>query len=224
MYGVFRVLYLIHHGSRLPDDPTVVVWQDRPLQVCIVLWGISAGLISALVVACAPWSPAARASSAATSRTRSTAAGYEVRTLDVNPPEAPGPHEFVRADVRDAPAVRAAVRGCDVVVDNAALVPVTRAERGRVPLGERRTAAGPRWMPRRRQGAYVVRISSSAIYGVPRELPVHDAHGAGALRPLRAQQGRGRAHGGGAPRRGSRPSRACARARSSARAGSGCST
>jgi 4-hydroxybenzoate polyprenyltransferase len=48
MYGVFRVLYLIHHGSRLPDDPTVVVWQDRPLQVCIILWGISAGLISAL--------------------------------------------------------------------------------------------------------------------------------------------------------------------------------
>lgn len=48
MYGVFRVLYLIHHGSRLPDDPTVVVWQDRPLQVCILLWGLSAGLISAL--------------------------------------------------------------------------------------------------------------------------------------------------------------------------------
>ena len=48
MYGVFRVLYLIHHGSRLPDDPTIVVWQDRPLQVCILLWGVSAGLISAL--------------------------------------------------------------------------------------------------------------------------------------------------------------------------------
>jgi 4-hydroxybenzoate polyprenyltransferase len=48
MYGVFRVLYLIHHGSRLPDDPTVVVWQDRPLQLCILLWGLSAGLISAL--------------------------------------------------------------------------------------------------------------------------------------------------------------------------------
>jgi 4-hydroxybenzoate polyprenyltransferase len=48
MYGVFRVLYLIHHGSRLPDDPTVVVWQDRPLQICIVLWGLGAGLISAL--------------------------------------------------------------------------------------------------------------------------------------------------------------------------------
>jgi 4-hydroxybenzoate polyprenyltransferase len=48
MYGVFRVLYLLHHGSRRPEDPTVVVWQDRPLQACIVLWGISAGLISAL--------------------------------------------------------------------------------------------------------------------------------------------------------------------------------
>jgi 4-hydroxybenzoate polyprenyltransferase len=48
MYGVFRVLYLIHHGSRLPDDPTIVVWQDRPLQACIMLWGVSAGLISAL--------------------------------------------------------------------------------------------------------------------------------------------------------------------------------
>jgi 4-hydroxybenzoate polyprenyltransferase len=48
MYGVFRVLYLIHHGSGRPEDPTVVVWQDRPLQICILLWGISAGLISAL--------------------------------------------------------------------------------------------------------------------------------------------------------------------------------
>jgi 4-hydroxybenzoate polyprenyltransferase len=48
LYGVFRVLFLIHHRSRLPEDPTVVVWTDRPLQVCIVLWGISAGAISAL--------------------------------------------------------------------------------------------------------------------------------------------------------------------------------
>jgi 4-hydroxybenzoate polyprenyltransferase len=48
MYGVFRVLYLIHHRQRLTEDPTVVVWADRPLQVCILLWGVSAGLISAL--------------------------------------------------------------------------------------------------------------------------------------------------------------------------------
>jgi 4-hydroxybenzoate polyprenyltransferase len=48
LYGVFRVLFLIHHRSRLPEDPTAVVWSDRPLQVCIVLWGVSAGAISAL--------------------------------------------------------------------------------------------------------------------------------------------------------------------------------
>jgi 4-hydroxybenzoate polyprenyltransferase len=48
LYGVFRVLFLIHHRSRLPEDPTVVVWTDRPLQVCILLWGVSAGAISAL--------------------------------------------------------------------------------------------------------------------------------------------------------------------------------
>jgi nucleoside-diphosphate-sugar epimerase len=99
------------------------------------------------------------------------AAGHEVRTLDVNPPEDAGAHEFVQADVRDAEAVRRAVRGCDVVVDNAALVPVTRASEAeyrsvnvdgcRVTLD----AAGE-------AGAYVLHISSSAIYGVPAELPV----------------------------------------------------
>jgi len=99
------------------------------------------------------------------------AAGHEVRTLDLNPPEAPGAHEFVRADVRDAEAVASAVRGCDVVVDNAALVPVTRASESeyrsvnvdgcRVTLDAAAAA-----------GAYVLHISSSAIYGVPVELPV----------------------------------------------------
>jgi 4-hydroxybenzoate polyprenyltransferase len=48
LYGVFRVLFLIHHRSHLPEDPTVVAWTDRPLQVCIVLWAVSAGAISAL--------------------------------------------------------------------------------------------------------------------------------------------------------------------------------
>jgi len=98
-------------------------------------------------------------------------AGHEVRTLDIHPPQVPGAHEFVSADVRDAPAVRSAVRGCDAVVDNAALVPVTRASEAEyrsVNLdGCRNTldAAAA-------EGAYVLHISSSAIYGVPVELPV----------------------------------------------------
>lgn len=48
MYGVFRVLFLLHHRSRLTEDPTLVVWHDQPLRLCIVLWGLSAGLISVL--------------------------------------------------------------------------------------------------------------------------------------------------------------------------------
>jgi 4-hydroxybenzoate polyprenyltransferase len=47
LYGIFRVLYLIHYeGSSLPDDPTDLVWRDRPLQLCIVLWGLTAGVIT----------------------------------------------------------------------------------------------------------------------------------------------------------------------------------
>ena len=108
IYGVFRVLYLIHHGSRLPDDPTEVVWRDRPLQACIVLWGIGAGLISALCVACARSSPAAPASSARTSRTRWRRRGLRGAHARREPAaRRRGAHEFVRADVRDAEAMRA---------------------------------------------------------------------------------------------------------------------
>lgn len=99
------------------------------------------------------------------------AAGHEVRVLDLNPPEHPGTHEFVQADVRDAEALRRAVRDCEAVVDNAALVPVTRASEAdyrsvnvdgcRITLDVAAAA-----------GAYVLHISSSAIYGVPVELPV----------------------------------------------------
>jgi nucleoside-diphosphate-sugar epimerase len=99
------------------------------------------------------------------------AAGHEVRTLDVNPPERDGEHEFVRADVRDAEALRRAARGCDVVVDNAALVPVTRASEAAYRAvnldGCRNTLDAAE-----AEGAYFLHISSSAIYGVPVELPV----------------------------------------------------
>jgi 4-hydroxybenzoate polyprenyltransferase len=47
LYGVFRVLYLVHLAdSRLPDDPTELVWKDRPLQACVVLWGLTAAIIT----------------------------------------------------------------------------------------------------------------------------------------------------------------------------------
>ena len=102
-----------------------------------------------------------------------TEAGWAVRLLDVVEPGAalePG-QTFVRADVRDAAAVREAAAGCEVVVDNAALVPITRAtadEFRAVNVGGcRNTLAAAR-----EAGAYVVHISSTSIYGLPKEMPV----------------------------------------------------
>lgn len=100
-------------------------------------------------------------------------AGWQVRLLDLIAPSEPlqEGQEFVVADVRDAGAVRRAVDGCEVVVDNAALVPISRSSRAEFRSvnveGCRATldAAGA-------EGAYVVHISSSSIYGVPAELPV----------------------------------------------------
>ena len=47
LYGLFRVLYLIHHKSGTTEDPSVLAVRDRPLLICIVLWAIAAGIITA---------------------------------------------------------------------------------------------------------------------------------------------------------------------------------
>jgi 4-hydroxybenzoate polyprenyltransferase len=51
MYGIFRVLYLIHHHSAMTEEPAVVVYHDRPLLVCVALWGVCAATIAALASA-----------------------------------------------------------------------------------------------------------------------------------------------------------------------------
>lgn len=48
MYGIFRVLYMIHHHSAMTEEPAVVVYRDRPLQICVALWGITAATIAAV--------------------------------------------------------------------------------------------------------------------------------------------------------------------------------
>lgn len=48
LYGIFRVLFLIHHDSAVTEDPSVLAVRDRRLGICILLWGVSAGLITAL--------------------------------------------------------------------------------------------------------------------------------------------------------------------------------
>lgn len=103
------------------------------------------------------------------------AAGYEVALLDVNPPGTglPNGQEFIHGDVRDRETLRRAATGCAVVIDNAALVPVTRstpAEFRSVNVdGSRATIEAAR-----AAGAYVVHVSSSAIYGRPRRMPVSE--------------------------------------------------
>ncbi|MEA2440691.1 MAG: hypothetical protein QOH76_2115 [Thermoleophilaceae bacterium] len=48
LYGVFRVLFLIHHGGGMTEEPAVIVYRDRPLLACVVLWGICAAVIAAI--------------------------------------------------------------------------------------------------------------------------------------------------------------------------------
>ena len=48
LYGVFRVLFLIHHGGGLTEEPAVIVYRDRPLLACVVLWGVCAATIAAI--------------------------------------------------------------------------------------------------------------------------------------------------------------------------------
>jgi len=86
-------------------------------------------------------------------------------------PPAGARHEFVRADVRDAAAVRRAVSGCEVVVDNAALVPISRVSAATyraVNVG----GCANTLDAAEAEGAYVLHVSSTSIYGVPDRLPV----------------------------------------------------
>lgn len=97
--------------------------------------------------------------------------GDGVRILDLEPPDEDLDAEFVRADVRDRDAVRAACEGVDVVLDNVASVPLAKdpglfwsvnvVGAANVLLGARDAGV-----------AKVVHTSSSAVFGIPRTNPV----------------------------------------------------
>ncbi len=48
LYGLFRVLFLLHRPAGIVDEPATVVLQDRPLLACILLWAITAAAIVAI--------------------------------------------------------------------------------------------------------------------------------------------------------------------------------
>jgi 4-hydroxybenzoate polyprenyltransferase len=47
LYGIFRVLFLIHHKNGA-EEPELIVWKDRPLLVCVLLWGLTSGVIGVI--------------------------------------------------------------------------------------------------------------------------------------------------------------------------------
>ena len=48
LYGIFRLLLMIHHRPRQTEEPAVIAVQDRPLLACVVLWGVVAAVITLL--------------------------------------------------------------------------------------------------------------------------------------------------------------------------------
>jgi nucleoside-diphosphate-sugar epimerase len=98
-------------------------------------------------------------------------AGWRAVAADINPPAEPIQHAFLRLDVRDPGAVQFAVEQADVVIDNAAHVPLTRSTPA-VYRSVNVAGTGNVLGAAQKAGIYVAHISSSAIYGVPRELPV----------------------------------------------------
>lgn len=46
VYGVLRLLQLMQRDGHTTEDPSALVLRDRPLQACVILWGLSALIIS----------------------------------------------------------------------------------------------------------------------------------------------------------------------------------
>jgi nucleoside-diphosphate-sugar epimerase len=105
-------------------------------------------------------------------RDRLVARGVPVRIFDrVDADDRPAAVEFHRGDIGDASAVAAAVAGCDVVYHCVAQVPLAKDRKqfqavnvgGTARMLEAARTAGVR---------KVIYVSSSAVFGIPRENPV----------------------------------------------------
>ena len=100
--------------------------------------------------------------------------GYLPRVLDINDPMEPEIEksiEFVRGDVRDAALVERACEGVDTVFHLAAAVLPTRGQKAYTTInaGGTRNVLQASLKSRVKQ---VVHISTSAVYGMPSQLPV----------------------------------------------------
>ena len=101
------------------------------------------------------------------------AEGYLVTGMDLNEPDRLFPQDvdFLRGDICRRTDVDRALRDCDVVVANAAMVPLTQVgaqEFLRVNGGGTRTTLEAAWS----RGCYAAYVSSSAIFGIPSHNPL----------------------------------------------------
>lgn len=106
---------------------------------------------------------------------RLLARGEQVRNLDVwRDPKASADIEYVECDIRDRDGVARAMQGVDVVHHNVALVPLTKSgtKFWEVNVDGSRIAAEEA----AKAGAKAfIHMSSSALYGVPKKIPIDAA-------------------------------------------------
>lgn len=93
--------------------------------------------------------------------------GFEIKNLDIlNPVEKTAGVKFISADVRDKEAMEREISAGDIVIHNAALVPLTRDDRGFLEVN----VEGTRHVLEASAKAGVKKfifISSSSVYGIP---------------------------------------------------------
>ncbi len=106
---------------------------------------------------------------------RLLARGEQVKVLDVwEDPSRPKEIEFIRCDIRDANGVRATMRGIEVVHHNAALVPLTKSGSKFWEVNVEGSRIAAQAAAEAKVGAFV-HMSSSAIFGAPRQCPITDS-------------------------------------------------
>jgi len=98
--------------------------------------------------------------------------------LDGLPADTAREVEFVLADVRDAEAVRTAVRGCDVVLHLAALISIPHSYGSSQSVIEANVMGTHNVLQAARALGVqrLVHTSTSEVYGTPRELPITEEH------------------------------------------------
>jgi nucleoside-diphosphate-sugar epimerase len=97
--------------------------------------------------------------------------GHEVVAADIHEPPEPAEYTYQHVDVRDAAQVREAAKDAEIIVNNAALVPVTRSSLDvyrAVNVGGTENVLAVA----KETGAYVCHVSSTSLYGVPEQLPI----------------------------------------------------